>query len=298
MSSTKKEPPIVPDKLLEVVPDYLKKLFINKLKLHKAKTSARIITMVQNELQILSNASTSEETKKMRKDIDELISQNEEQLTHINIFTLKIEKTSSYIKDDFQYLNFYLENIQTGIDTQIYDYYYSKYLSKKIPYDNNYRSTENEATKERPKLLERIQLVTNIKKQNDIEKQLSDIKSQKINLINQISNCSEAKYSIDSGNGFVQEDQSSLRVAKRNLEKNERFLEKEKERLEKLTEALKKEKNLLQKDESLKDRVQMGVLIIILVISLVFSYNMRKKYNIYYYKYEDLRKKYNSLVRQ
>ena len=62
-----KEPPLVPDKLLDVVPDYLKKLFINKLKLHKAKTSARIITMVQNELQILSNTSKGDETKKCVK---------------------------------------------------------------------------------------------------------------------------------------------------------------------------------------------------------------------------------------
>lgn len=291
-----KEPPLVPDKLLDVVPDYLKKLFINKLKLHKAKTSARIITMVQNELQILSNTSKGDETKKMREDIDELISQNDEQLTFINIYTLKIEKTSSFIKDDFQYLNFYLENIQTGIDTQIYDTYYSRYLSKKRPYDNKYRSTENEATKKRPELLERIQLVTNIKKQNEIEKQLSDIKSQKKNLMNQISNCSEAKYSIDSGTGFVQEDQVSLKNAKRNLERNEKFLENERSRLEKLTEALKKEKQMLHKDESPKYRMIIMVLMVVIGIVLMLTYKYRSGYSTYFTKYNDLRKKYNSLV--
>jgi len=101
------EQSIVPNKLLDPIPEYLKDLFINKLKLHKAKTSARIITMVQNELQILSNTSSDEDSsKKIRGDIDALMSEGEEQLTYINIYTTKIEHSEQAIKDDFQYLNF------------------------------------------------------------------------------------------------------------------------------------------------------------------------------------------------
>jgi len=155
---------------------------------------------------------------------------------------------------------------------------------------------ENEATRNRPKLLERIVLITNIKKQNEIEKQLFDIKAQKHNLINQIANCSEAKDSIEAGTGFVQEDRASLRVAKKQLEQNEDLLEKEKKRLEKLTDALNKEKHLLNKP---KDEYYLWFVIAVVVagLFLYLTWSYRSSYCTYFRKYETLRKKYNDLVR-
>ena len=291
-----KKEQIIPDKLLDPIPEYLKPLFINKLKLHKAKISARIITMVQNELQIIVNISNDKKTsKQLREDISELITQNEERLTYINIYTLKIKNTLKAIKDDFQYLNFYIENVQTGIDTQVYDKYYTRYLYGKKPYDNKYRTKENEATKNRPKLLERIELITNIKKQNEIEKQLADIKDQKQNLDNQISNCSVAKDSIEAGTGFVEEDKNSLKMARKQLAKNELLLEKEKKRLEKLTEALKKEKHLLQPPKN-EYYLWFIIAVVFAGLCMYLSWSYRSNYHFYYDKYETLRKKYNELV--
>jgi hypothetical protein len=156
---------------------------------------------------------------------------------------------------------------------------------------------ENEATRNRTKLLERIVLITNIKKQNEIEKQLSDIKAQKQNLIHQIDNCSEAKSSIDAGTGFVQEDRSSLRIAKIQLEQNEELLEKEKSRLEKLTEALKKEKHMLHETKSDEYYLWFIVTVVIAGLFLYLTWSYRSSYCTYHDKYEGLRKKYNELVR-